>query len=316
MTCTRRDLLIGSASVVLASVGVSGSGRATRATDALAERLHAIESRLGGRLGVAAIDTGSGRRVTYRGDERFPMCSTFKSLLAAHVLSRVDAGREHLDRIIPYGPADLLDYAPVTRAHVADGGMTVEALTAAAVEQSDNTAANLLLAASGGPAGLTQYVRSIGDPTTRLDRLEPTLNAAEPGDDRDTTTPVAMLRDMQLVLLDTVLARASRDRLVNWLVAGTTGATKLRAGLPTGWRVGDKTGTGAHGSNNDVAVAWPPGRAPMFIAAYSVGSPAPEAARDSALADVARLIASSPPSLRGPRRGHKIDAPAQILERR
>ena len=241
MTCTRRDLLIGSASVVLASVGVSGSGRATRATDALAERLHAIESRLGGRLGVAAIDTGSGRRVTYRGDERFPMCSTFKSLLAAHVLSRVDAGREHLDRIIPYGPADLLDYAPVTRAHVADGGMTVEALTAAAVEQSDNTAANLTSSRRAvARPGSRSTSGSIGDPTTRLDRLEPTLNAAEPGDDRDTTTPVAMLRDMQLVLLDTVLARASRDRLVNWLVAGTTGATKLRAGSAdrvAGWAI-------------------------------------------------------------------------------
>jgi len=292
VTCTRRDLLVGSASVVLASVRVSGSGRATRATDTPEERLRAIESRLGGRLGVAAIDMGSGRRVAYRGDERFPMCSTFKSLLAAHVLSRVDAGREHLDRVIPYGPADLLDYAPVTRAHVADGGMTVEALTAAAVEQSDNTAANLLLAAIAGPPGLTQYVRSIGDPTTRLDRLEPMLNSAEPGDDRDTTTPAAMLRDMQVVLVDAALSRDSRDRLVSWLVASTTGATKLRAGLPTGWRVGDRTGTGAHASNNDVAVAWPPGRAPMFIAAYSVGSPASQAARDAALADVARVVAS------------------------
>jgi beta-lactamase class A len=258
----------------------------------VADRLRAIEATLGGRLGVAALDTGDGRRVVYRDQERFPMCSTFKTLLAAQVLSRVDTGQEHLDRVIPYGVTDLLDYAPVTRAHVAGGGMTVDALTAAAVEQSDNTAANLLLATLGGPAGFTQYVRSIGDSVTRLDRIEPALNSAEPGDDRDTTTPAAMLKDMQVVLLDMALTRPSRDRLVSWLVGGTTGNTKLRAGLPAGWRVGDKTGTGAHGSNNDIALAWPPSGAPVVIAAYSVGSTATEAARDAALAEVARAVTS------------------------
>ncbi len=220
------------------------------------------------------------------------MCSTFKVLLAAQVLSRVDAGRVALDRVIPYGAADLLDYAPVTRAHVAEGRMTVDGLTAAAVEQSDNTAANLLLATVGGPAGFTQYLRSIGDQLTRLDRIEPALNSAEPGDDRDTTTPAAMLKDMQVVVLDAALTRRSQDRLVNWLVGGTTGDTKLRAGLPSGWRVGDKTGTGAHGSNNDVALAWPPSGVPVMIAAYSVGSAATEAARDAALAEVARVVSS------------------------
>jgi beta-lactamase class A len=292
VTFTRRSLLVGSAGAILASIKVSGSGRPTRAADTVADRLRAIESTLGGRLGVAAIDTGNGRRIAYRDHERFPMCSTFKALLAAQVLSRVDTGQEHLDRVIPYGENDLLDYAPVTRAHVAEGGMTVDGLTAAAVEQSDNTAANLLLATVGGPAGFTQYLRSIGDSVTRLDRLEPTLNSAEPGDDRDTTTPAAMLEDMQVVLLRTALTRPSRDRLVTWLVGGTTGDTKLRAGLPTGWRVGDKTGTGAHGSNNDVALAWPPSGPPVVIAAYSVGSTATEAVRDAALAEVARVVTS------------------------
>jgi beta-lactamase class A len=263
-----------------------------RAVETVADRLRAIESTLGGRLGVAAIDTGNGRRVAYRDQERFPMCSTFKVLLAAQVLSRVDMGQEQLDRVIPYSATDLLDYAPVTRAHVAEGGMTVDALTTAAVEQSDNTAANLLLATLGGPLGFTRYLRSIGDPVTRLDRIEPTLNSAEPGDDRDTTTPGAMLKDLQVVLLDTALTRASRDRLMSWLAGSITGATKLRAGLPTGWRVGDKTGTGAHGSNNDVALTWPPNRAPLVIAAYSVGSSGTPDARDAALAEVARAIAS------------------------
>jgi beta-lactamase class A len=289
---TRRALLVGSASAVLASIRVSGSGPRTRTVQTVGDRLRAIESTLGGRLGVAAVDTGTGQRVAYRDHERFPMCSTFKVLLAAQVLSRVDAGQEHLDRVIPYGAADLLDYAPVTRAHVAEGRMTVDGLTAAAVEQSDNTAANLLLATVGGPAGFTQYLRSIGDQLTRLDRIEPALNSAEPGDDRDTTTPAAMLKDMQVVVLDAALTRRSQDRLVNWLVGGTTGDTKLRAGLPSGWRVGDKTGTGAHGSNNDVALAWPPSGVPVMIAAYSVGSAATEAARDAALAEVARVVSS------------------------
>jgi len=291
--CTRRALLVGSASAVLRSIKVSGSDRLTGAAETATDRLRAIESTLGGRLGVAAIDTGSGRRLAYRDRERFPMCSTFKVLLAAQVLARVDAGQEHLNRVIPYGATDLLDYAPVTRAHVGDGGMTVEGLTAAAVEQSDNTAANLLLATLGGPAGFTQYLRSIGDSVTRLDRIEPTLNSAEPGDDRDTTTPAAMLKDLQVVLLDTALTRPSRDRLVSWLLESSTGATKLRAGLPTGWRVGDKTGTGAHGSNNDVALAWFASGAPVVIAAYSVGSTATQAARDAALAEVARVVTST-----------------------
>jgi beta-lactamase class A len=155
--------VVGSATAILASVRVSGSGRVPRAAEAVADRLRAIEAMLGGRLGVAALDTGDGRRVVYRDQERFPMCSTFKTLLAAQVLSRVDTGQEHLDRVIPYGVTDLLDYAPVTRTHVAEGRMTVDTLTAAAVEQSDNTAANLLLATLGGPAGFTQYVRSLGD---------------------------------------------------------------------------------------------------------------------------------------------------------
>jgi beta-lactamase class A len=291
MTYTRRELFARSVGLLVVSAGFAGARRLRPAADTVADRLRAIEARIGGQLGVAAIDTDSGRRVAYREDERFPMCSTFKSLLAAQVLARVDTGSERLDRIIPYGPADLLDYAPVTRAHVTEGGMTVEALAAAAVEQSDNTAANLLLATTDGPAGLTQYLRSIGDPLTRLDRFEPMLNSADPGDDRDTTTPAAMLSDLRVLLLGTTLTLSSRDRLVNWLIASTTGAAKLRAGLPAGWRVGDKTGTGAHGSNNDVAVAWPSGRGPILMAAYSVGSSATQAERDAGLAEVARIVA-------------------------
>lgn len=252
----------------------------------------AIERRVGGRLGVAALDSATGRRLAYHADERFPMCSTFKWLLAAQVLSRADAGEEKLARFVRYTNADLLDYAPVTRAQLPHGGMTVEDLAAAAVEESDNTAANLLLHAVGGPGSVTAFLRRIGDGISRLDRIEPALNSADPHDVRDTTTPNAMIADMQQLLLGARLHHASRERLLAWLAASKTGAARLRAGLPTQWRIGDKTGTGAHGATNDVAIAWPPGRRPVLVAAYLRDSAAPIDARNAALADVGRAVAA------------------------
>lgn len=253
--------------------------------------LDAIEARVGGRLGVSVLDTASGRRLAHREHERFPMCSTFKWLLAAQVLSRVDAGHEQFDRIVRYTPNDLLEYAPITRAHVQDGSMSVQALAEAAVEYSDNTAANLLLASAGGPNGLTAWLHQIGDPSTRLDRNEPALNTSAPGDPRDTTTPAAMVADLQTLLLGTRLAASSRDLLTDWLVRNTTGAARLRAGLPPDWRVGDKTGTGARGSTNDVAIVWPPHRAPILIAAYLTGTAARIERRQGALEAVGRVVA-------------------------
>src|SRR6266487_4836041 len=161
-----------------------------------ANQIAAIEARLGGRMGVAALDTGSGKRLDYRSEERFPMCSTFKFLAAAAVLKRVDEKQDQLDRFIRYAAKDILEHAPVTKAHLVDGGMTLGALCAAAIEQSDNTAGNLLLDAIGGPAGLTNFARDLGDRVTRLDRKEPELNSAIPGDERDTTTPASMLGDI------------------------------------------------------------------------------------------------------------------------
>src|SRR5438876_42341 len=158
-----------------------------------ANQVAAIEARLGGRMGVAALDTGSGKRLDYRAEQRFPMCSTFKFLAAAAVLKRIDEKQDQLDRFVSYDAKDILEYAPVTKAHVKEGGMTLGALCAAAIEQSDNTAGNLLLDTLGGPAGVTNFVRSLGDQVTRLDRKEPDLNSAIPGDDRDTTTPGSML---------------------------------------------------------------------------------------------------------------------------
>jgi beta-lactamase class A len=263
-----------------------------KATQALEQALRGVESRVGGRLGVAALDTGSGRLAARRGRERFPMCSTFKLLLAAHVLRRVDQGLEQLDHRIAYTRADLLDYSPVTGPHAQDGGMTVAELCEAAMVLSDNTAANLLLARQGGPQALTGWVRSLGDPATRLDRNEPSLNDVPPGDERDTTTPLTMLHTLQAVALGETLSPASRDLLQGWLLGNRTGGQRLRAGLPDGWRAGNKTGTGPRGTINDIGVLWPPGRAPVVVTCYLTGSPGAEARREAAIAEVGKLVAA------------------------
>ena len=258
-----------------------------------ADRLGAIEAQVSGRLGVMALDVASGARLAHRADERFPMCSTFKAMAAAAALRRVQAGVLRLDTFVRYGEADLLSYAPVTKAHVAEGGLRLLDLLAAAVELSDNTAANLILAAIGGPAGWTRYVRGLGDGASRLDRNEPTLNDAVPGDPRDTTTPAAMAADLRAVLLGEALAPRYRDRLIGWMVAGQTGGKRLRAGLPASWRVGDKTGTGDHGTANDIAVAWTPA-GPIVIACYLTGAEAASSdAREAAIAAVGQLVAQT-----------------------
>jgi beta-lactamase class A len=252
-----------------------------------------LEARYGGRLGVFAVNSGTGARLAHRPDERFPMCSTFKVLLVGAILARVDAGRERLDGHIGYGKADLLQYAPVTRANVGLGFMSLRALCEAAVEYSDNTAANLLLRALGGPERVTAFARSLGDSRTRLDRNEPSLNTALPGDVRDTTTPAAMLADLQRLLTGRALSLPSRRSLDSWLIQGRTGAERIRAGVPTGWRVGDKTGSGANATSNDIAVLYPPNRPPIFVTAYYTGSSASGDARNHVLAEVGRIVTST-----------------------
>ncbi|HEU5313598.1 MAG TPA: class A beta-lactamase, partial [Candidatus Udaeobacter sp.] len=213
-----------------------------------------------------ALDTGNSKRIDYRPEQRFPMCSTFKFLAAAAVLKRVDEKQEKLERFVPYDAKDILEYAPVTKEHLKEGGMTLRALCAAAIEQSDNTAGNLLLDAIGGPAGLTNFVRSLGDRVTRLDRIEPELNSAIPDDERDTTTPEAICSDMQTLLLGDALSQASRLQLEDWLQRNETGGPMIRARVPKTWIVGDKTGRGSNGAMNDIAILRPPDRAPILLA--------------------------------------------------
>lgn len=260
----------------------------------VARDLAALESKHGGRLGVAAVDTADGRSIGHRTDERFALCSTFKLLLAAAVLAQVDAGEESLDRRVPFTEADLLDHSPVTRAHLAQGAMTVGELCAATVQVSDNAAANLLLPIVDGPAGLTRWLRSVGDATTRLDRYELALNTNLPGDPRDTTTPAAMAETTRRLITGEVLSRESREELIRWLVGSTTGGARLRAGLREAWKVGDKTGTGQRGAANDVAVVWPrEGAAPWIIAVYYDAPESTPAARDRVIAEAARLVAGT-----------------------
>lgn len=288
---TRRHLLLGTFGTLTTACAKSRIVVPAEVPGGVPRSLTEIEARVGGRVGVFAIDTSTGRQLTYRPDERFAMCSTFKWALAAAVLARVDRAELSLEDGVPYGPTDLLEYAPVTREHVAAGSMTVDALARAAVTVSDNTAANLLLAKIGGPTALTQFVRLQGDLVTRLDRDEPTLNDNDPGDPRDTTSPRAMVGLMRKVLCGDALSPAGRARLLGWLRACETGKDRLRAGLPPDWSVGDKTGTGTHGAVNDVAIAVPPRRAPVLIAAYLSDGTAGLPALVAAHGDVGRLVA-------------------------
>jgi beta-lactamase class A len=255
--------------------------------------LAALEASFGGRIGAFALDTGNGATVGHRADERFAMCSTFKVLAAAAILRLRTAQPGLLDRRLRYRREQLVTGSPVTGQHVSDGGMTVEQLCAAAITHSDNTAANLLLGILGGPAQVTAFARTLGDPITRLDRLEPELNVVPPGEERDTSTPAQMATDLRALALGDALDPAGRDLLTGWLLANTTGGSRIQAGLPTGWRVGDKTGTGASGEANDLAVAWPPAREPLIISVYTAPTDPAAQPNNKVVASAAAILAKA-----------------------
>ena len=284
----RRLMLAG-----LATLPLSGAAVATPPpADPRLLRLMMFQARLGpgGRLGLAAY-TGSGWPILFGATDRFAMASTFKLALAACLLAGAERRGWALTDEIPFGEADLLDYAPVVRANIARGRLPIETLCAAIVEVSDNSAANLLLARIGGPAALTAFIRRCGDRVTRLDRTEPSLNTNLPDDPRDTTTPRAMMQLMQTLLFGRVLRPDSREKLLTWMTGATTGLHRLRSGFPAGWRVGDKTGNGAGGAANDLAFAIPPRRPPILIACYMSGGNASTDVRDLIHAEIGRLVA-------------------------
>lgn len=258
--------------------------------DRVAGLMGLLEQNVGGRIGVAALDTETGAAIHHRGDERFAMCSTFKWLLAAAALERLD--RQELLQI---SAGDIMFHSPVVEANLSEGAMSVEALCEAIIVQSDNAGANILLRRLGGPAALTSFLRSSGDQVTRIDRYEPDLAENAPGDPRDTTTPNAMVATMRRFLVGRTLQQDNRDSLIEWFIACQTGLTRLRAGLPVDWRAGDKTGTGGEPNNatNDVAIVWPPKRAPILIACYMSHSAVVAAERNAAQAQIARLVAAA-----------------------
>jgi beta-lactamase class A len=257
--------------------------------DAAAERFAALEQQFDTHIGVHALDTGTGRALAHRADDRFAMCSTFKTLAAGAVLDTNPL--EHLDVRVRYGQADLVENSPITEQHVGTG-LTIRELCDAAIRYSDNTAGNLLLDDLGGPQAVTRLARSLGDDVTRLDRRETELNSAAPGDERDTTSPRAIAGLYRELVLGERLTPQARDVLTGWLLANTTGAARIRAGLPPDWRVGDKTGSGSYGTANDVAVVWPPGAAPVVIAVLTTrptaGPDAPYA--NAAIAQAATVV--------------------------
>lgn len=297
---TRREMLLGAMALgACAQVEPSSPASPPPPFAQLTDdpRFRAIEERVGGRIGLAAINTANDAWLAHRPYERFAMASTFKWMLAAHMLqSDMRSPGWRQERVL-FLERHLLDYAPVTRARIVEGPygrygeMTVEELCEAIVVHSDNTAANLLLDISFGPEDFTRSVRMNGDGVTRLDRKEPHLNENAPGDERDTTAPYAMALSLQRYFLtDEVLDAPSRDLLIGWMAASQTGLRRLRAGLPPDWRVGDKTGTGRNGAVNDVAIAWPPGRPPIVIASYMSESQADTATLEAAHAEIARIV--------------------------
>jgi beta-lactamase class A len=283
---TRRDLMLSAAGLAAGCVAGSASGQSS-----VVARVRALEGRLGGgRLGLAAINTATSESIEYRSGERFAMASTFKWTLAAAALDAAGRGRLSLSESVSLAGVEILPTSPVTQAHVAQGSISVEELCAAICRISDNTGANLLLEKIGGPAGLTSYLRSIGDSETRLDRRELALNENAQSDPRDTTTPAAMARTAQKILAGGALASAARDKLTGWMMGAQTGLSMLRAHLPPGWRAGDKTGRGGNGSVNNVAIFWPPDGKPILAACYASEGGADTAAREAVHADIGRII--------------------------
>lgn len=305
---SRRGMMIGAAAGT--ALTVTGCGKVGQVVD-FAQRMVEIQKRHGGRVGVCALTTagktvspghvpGSGVNasdgaINIQSDDRFAHCSTFKWLLVTAILQKVDAGTMTLDDAIPYGKADVLEYAPATKAHVSEGHMKLGELCQAAIQLSDNTAANLLLARVGGPAGLTAFARSLGDTVTRFDRIEPDLNSNLQGDPRDTTTPAAMAQLLKTVFLGVTLSAPSLNQLKSWMLGSTTGVKEIRAGVPAGAVVADKTGHGANGAVNDVAVVWPRDasgktQAPVFLAIYTSGGTLDDDGRYKVVADLTKLV--------------------------
>ena len=281
----RRTMLMMMATIPL----LLGSTALYAGTSSVQQKLEALEKSTGGRLGVALINTADDSQIVYRADERFAMCSTSKVMAAAAVLKQSESDKTLLNQRVEIKKSDLINYNPIAEKHV-NGTMTLAELSAAALQYSDNTAMNKLIAHLGGPEKVTAFARSLGDETFRLDRTEPTLNPAIPGDPRDTTTPLAMAQTLRNLTLGKALAETQRAQLVTWLKGNTTGSASIQAGLPTSWVVGDKTGSGDYGTTNDIAVIWPEDHAPLILVTYFTQPEQKAESRRDVLAAAAKIV--------------------------
>ncbi|KFB09503.1 class A beta-lactamase [Nitratireductor basaltis] len=286
MSMTRRDFCAGMAAV---ASGTLFSPLGATAGDRLAEKLAATEREIGGRLGATIIDTHTGRRWLHRADERFPMNSTFKAFAAAAVLARVDRGEEDFKRQVPIRREDISNYAPVTERRIG-GYMSLFELCEAATTMSDNTAANLITDSLGGPEGWTQFMRSIGDDVSRLDRKEPDMTEGRPGDPRDTTTPSAITASLQTLTFGDVLQPASREQFRRWLLDNKVGQPLFRSVLPSDWVIGDRTGAGGHATRGIVSVIWPAQRRPVLATVYVTQTRGRMADRNRAIAGIGTVM--------------------------
>lgn len=280
---TRRDLLGLALAAALAPEAQAASA---------ASALKAIKKRSGGRLGVHILDSQSGKRLTLDDDSRYAMASTFKLPLVASLLWQIDHGAFPLTQVLTFDRTDLVANSPIIQKAIEQGvtELTVRDLCGAAVAYSDNAATNVLLKAMGGPEAFTKFMRSIGDETTRLDRIEPDLNSNLPGDERDTTTPHAMVESLLKIFTQNVLTLASRALLIDWMTTSRTGLDRVRKGLPKSWQTGDKTGTGQNGAVNDLVVTWPPERRPILIAVYMSESKLETVQLAAAHAEIGQIV--------------------------
>lgn len=252
-----------------------------------------VEANLDARVGITVEDKETNQNWQYHADDRFPMNSTFKTLACAALLARVDSGQEQLERIVTFDENEIVTYSPITEARVGPLGMSLGELCEATMSMSDNSAANFILEAIGGPQALTQFLRSIGDEVTRLDRWETDLNEALPGDERDTTTPNAMAMTLEQLVLGETLSLESRQKLENWLKGNEVGDDLLRAGVPDDWEIGDRTGAGGYGSRSIAAVMWPPQREPAIATIYITETEASFDDRNAAIAEIGAAIAEA-----------------------
>ncbi|MGE6482039.1 RTG family carbenicillin-hydrolyzing class A beta-lactamase [Psychrobacter namhaensis] len=263
------------------------------ATNSILEAVTNAETELGARIGLAVHDLETGKRWEYKSNERFPLSSTFKTLACANVLQRVDLGKERMDRVVRFSESNLVTYSPVTEKHVGKKGMSLAALCQATLSTSDNSAANFILQAIGGPKALTRFLRSVGDDTTRLDRWETELNEAVPGDKRDTTTPIAMVTTLEKLLVGETLSIKSRQQLVAWLKGNEVGDALFRKGVPNDWIVADRTGAGGYGTRAITAVMWPPNRKSIVAALYITETDASFEERNAVIAKIGEQIAKT-----------------------